>query len=80
MFLVTSTFYTPVAHAPTHAALNSCATVGSHTIGRILFEHMSRGVTAGQERHNSSNVGSVTAGHVRHNSGVIELREEVQIC
>ena len=26
------------------------------------------GVTAGQERHNSSNVGGVTAGQVRHNS------------
>ena len=27
-----------------------------------------RGVTAGQGRHNSNNVGGVTAGQVRHNS------------
>ena len=28
------------------------------------------GVTAGQMRHNSSNVGGVTAGQVRHNSSI----------
>ena len=31
-------------------------------------EHAADGVTAGQARHNSSNVGGVTAGHVGHNS------------
>ena len=29
------------------------------------------GVTAGQARHNSSNVGCVTAGQVRHTSSVL---------
>ena len=33
-------------------------------------EHAADGVTAGQARHNSSNVGGVTAGHVGHNSSV----------
>ena len=30
-------------------------------------EHAADGVTAGQARHNLSNVGGVTAGHVGHN-------------
>ena len=33
------------------------------------------GVTAGQVRHNSSNVGGVTAGQVRHNSSVYNTQE-----
>ena len=34
-------------------------------------EHAADGVTAGQARHNSSNVGGVTAGHVGHNSSFV---------
>ena len=35
------------------------------------------GVTAGQARHNSSNVGCVTAGQVGHNSSYNNVRNEV---
>ena len=34
-------------------------------------EHAADGVTEGQARHNSSNVGGVTAGHVGHNSNEV---------
>ena len=33
-------------------------------------EHAADGVTAGQARHNSSNIGGVTAGQVGHNSSI----------
>ena len=36
-------------------------------------EHGADGVTAGQARHNLSNVGGVTAGHVGHNSSVYNV-------
>ena len=36
-------------------------------------EHAADSVTAGQARHNSSNVEGVTAGHVGHNSIVLQI-------
>ena len=41
-------------------------------------EHAADGVTAGQARHNSNNVGSVTAGHMGHNSS--HNNNELQLC
>ena len=41
-------------------------------------EHAADGVSAGQARQNSSNVGGVTAGHVGHNSSC--YKKNTQIC
>ena len=40
-------------------------------------EQAADGVTAGQARHNSSNVGGVTAGHVGHDYSVIIIIDAV---
>ena len=40
-------------------------------------EHAADGVTAGQARHNSSNVGGVTAGQVGHNSSYYKSATEL---
>ena len=39
----------------------------------MASQRLGGGVTAGQARHNSSNVGGVNAGQVRHGPGVTKL-------